>query len=594
MNEDIMKLVILIGLCLALSSENLFSQAPTLVAGWPYRTITDGGLAYNTPVFDCRIDPDNAVFFCNATHDINKFYWDSSLYPGWPYLADSIWFTAHSPTVVDIDKNGRSDVVTAGFHNRFNFDNDLLFIVDEIGQILPNYPIYFQNEPVSLNLFDIDDDNQYEILRYTVGDQLVHCLNTNGEYEPGWPVPLGSDVTGFTYCGSGGAVGDLDLDGTNEYIVMGFHHIYAYKYDGTMMPGFPIVVPDSGNFEFTNGWAWPPTLADMDHDGYLEIIVSGDNWDYTFPPLTSFIAIFNHDGSIKEGWPIYSYNEEIVMCPIPADINNDGEIEIGYQGRELNFIDINGNNLPGWPSPVIDPIGRNVGTYSDLIVVDVNGDRDCEIFIDCGSIYVDSIGEDSTEYWGHGFIYGFDHLGNYLPGFPLRVRGETFSRPPNFYFDQDTFRAYMALYSTIYIPEPPIIDTSFVELYVFPDSTGPADQWPMLSHDNLFSRNYNFVDRVTSVDDGDREILPKSAILSQNYPNPFNRSTTIEFTLPRKEHATLSVFDILGRKVIDIYDQEMEAGYHRNMVTMDVPSGIYLYRLQAGNTVITRKMTLLK
>jgi hypothetical protein len=588
-----MKVIIAILLTITLDGY-IYAQAPSLVDGWPYRTITDGGLVYNTPVFNRTVDLDKALYFCNSTHDINKFYWDSTLYPGWPFLADSIWFTNYSPTVADIDGDGQSEIVTAGYHYRINFNKDLLCTVDEHGELLPGYPILFETRPKSLNIFDMDNDNEYEILRITVGDDLIHCLKTSGEYEPGWPISLPSDVTGFTFCGSGGTAGDLDLDGTNEYILMGFHHIYAYKYDGTMMPGFPIVVPDSGNFEFTNGWAWPPTLADMDHDGYLEIIVSGDNWDYTFPPLTSFIAIFNHDGTIKEGWPIYSYNEEFGEAPIPADINNDGEMEIGYQGRQLNFIDMNGNSLPGWPSPVIDPEGRTVGTYSDLIVVDIDGDGNSEIFIDCGSLYPDSIGADSTEYWGHGYIYGFDHVGNYLSGFPLRVGGDTFSRPPNFYFDQNTSRVYMAIYTTKFVPDTPEIDTSYVELYVFPDSTGPADQWPMLSHDNLFSRNYNFVDRVTSVDDGDREILPKSAILSQNYPNPFNRSTTIEFTLPRKEHATLSVFDILGRKVIDIYDQEMEAGYHRNTITMDVPSGIYLYRLQAGNTVITRKMTLLK
>lgn len=94
--------------------------------------------------------------------------------------------------------------------------------------------------------------------------------------------------------------------------------------------------------------------------------------------------------------------------------------------------------------------------------------------------------------------------------------------------------------------------------------------------------------------DSENKNMPVVYGTLQNYPNPFNRSTSIEFTLPRKEHATLSVFDILGRKVIDIYDQEIEAGYHRNTITMDVPSGVYLYRLQAGNTVITRKLTLLK
>jgi hypothetical protein len=137
-------------------------------------------------------------------------------------------------------------------------------------------------------------------------------------------------------------------------------------------------------------------------------------------------------------------------------------------------------------------------------------------------------------------------------------------------------------------------DSIILMLYRFPDSAGALDEWPMLGHDNLMTRNYNFVDRVTSVEDEDHEILPKSPILKQNYPNPFNLSTIIEFTLPKNEHVKLSVYDILGRKVVDIYDQVLEAGTHKHRLSMDVPSGIYLYRLRAGNTAITRKMALVK
>jgi hypothetical protein len=116
----------------------------------------------------------------------------------------------------------------------------------------------------------------------------------------------------------------------------------------------------------------------------------------------------------------------------------------------------------------------------------------------------------------------------------------------------------------------------------------------MLSHDNLMTRNYNFVDRVTSAYDGGAEILPKNPILKQNYPNPFNLSTVIEFTLPKKGQVNLSVYDILGRKVVDIYDRVLEAGTHKHRLAMDAPSGVYLYRLKTENTQITRKMALVK
>jgi hypothetical protein len=377
---------------------------------------------------------------------------------------------------------------------------------------------------------------------------------------------------------------------------MGLYHIYAYRHDGTVQPGFPIVVHDSTTWCFTNGWVWPPILADLDNDNYLEIIVAGENWCTDMPPaFNSFISIYEHDGALKEGWPVYFYGELIREAPLPCDINNDGIFEIGFQGVELNFIDLSGNALPGWPVPVLDPAGRQVITYSDLIAVDVDGDHDSEIFLDNGSLYVDSIGQDSGWYGGHGYIYGFDHFGQNLTGFPFRVGGETFSRPPNFGYDPNSQSIYMAIYPTVYDPTNPMRDTGRVEVYLFPDSTGPPDQWPMLSHDNLMTRNYNFVDRVTSINDEGEEILPKSPILKQNYPNPFNFSTILEFTLPKREHVTLSIYDILGRKVADIYDQVMEAGTHRHRLSMkDVTSGIYFYTLRTEKTQITRKMTLVK
>jgi hypothetical protein len=90
---------------------------------------------------------------------------------------------------------------------------------------------------------------------------------------------------------------------------------------------------------------------------------------------------------------------------------------------------------------------------------------------------------------------------------------------------------YMSVHSAAAISPYDLVDTSYVELYVFPDSTGPPDQWPMQSHDNLHTKNYNFVDNVTAIHSGE-DVLPKNYVLKQNYPNPFNSATTIEFALP--------------------------------------------------------------
>jgi len=83
--------------------------------------------------------------------------------------------------------------------------------------------------------------------------------------------------------------------------------------------------------------------------------------------------------------------------------------------------------------------------------------------------------------------------------------------------------------------------------------------------------------------------------LLQNYPNPFNPSTTIGYALPKRSHVTLTVFNALGEKVADLVNGELGAGYHEaRFDASDLASCVYLYRLQAGDFVQTRKLILLK
>ena len=89
--------------------------------------------------------------------------------------------------------------------------------------------------------------------------------------------------------------------------------------------------------------------------------------------------------------------------------------------------------------------------------------------------------------------------------------------------------------------------------------------------------------------------LPTHFNLEQNYPNPFNPSTTISFSLPSKSFVSLKVFDTLGREVSTVISEELSAGtYSRQWTGADLPSGVYLYRLQAGSFTETRKLVLLK
>ena len=89
--------------------------------------------------------------------------------------------------------------------------------------------------------------------------------------------------------------------------------------------------------------------------------------------------------------------------------------------------------------------------------------------------------------------------------------------------------------------------------------------------------------------------LPSGFSLRQNYPNPFNPTTTIEFSIPRSENVSIDIYNLLGQKVTRLIDKVMVSGVHTaNWDASNVSSGIYFYRLQAGDFVQTRKMLLLK
>jgi hypothetical protein len=101
---------------------------------------------------------------------------------------------------------------------------------------------------------------------------------------------------------------------------------------------------------------------------------------------------------------------------------------------------------------------------------------------------------------------------------------------------------------------------------------------------------------VTSVsDDYNGSKIPENFSLSQNYPNPFNPSTKFSFELPVSGFTTLKVYDILGREVAVLLNEELTAGSHIiNFNASNLASGTYIYRLNVNGNSLTRKMILLK
>jgi hypothetical protein len=112
--------------------------------------------------------------------------------------------------------------------------------------------------------------------------------------------------------------------------------------------------------------------------------------------------------------------------------------------------------------------------------------------------------------------------------------------------------------------------------------------------DTLMNRVMNWL--LTGISSGgENELVVDSYNLEQNYPNPFNPTTTITYSLAEEVPVEMIVYDIMGREVIQLVNETQSAGvHHYNFDASALSSGIYFYKLSAGDFVSVKKMNLLK
>jgi len=116
----------------------------------------------------------------------------------------------------------------------------------------------------------------------------------------------------------------------------------------------------------------------------------------------------------------------------------------------------------------------------------------------------------------------------------------------------------------------------------------------------IFDPNNWIMDDIISVTSVDRDNITMADYkLSQNFPNPFNPSTTISYFLPKREFVNLTVYDLLGNKITTLVNEEKEAGHQfaafdfSNLNT-PISSGVYIYKIEAGQYSNSKKFMLLK
>jgi len=250
-------------------------------------------------------------------------------------------------------------------------------------------------------------------------DRKVYFVHHDPTKHVGWPIAIDHNGDGLIDGGGEPPPHMVDLDGDNVQELIqatAAGRIYAFRADGSVLPGFPITTPVKRNVAthlgapvFASGAITPPSatttsrpaIADLDHDGYPEIVYANIEGD---------VFVFHHDGSLAAGFPVHvdpafsaiplrtktnHVKTGIFGTPVLADLNGDGDLDIVVAALDQHVYawDRHGNPLPGWPLLVQDPApgGSQTPAGTEIIntptVADLDQDGTPEIVISTNEVY---------------------------------------------------------------------------------------------------------------------------------------------------------------------------------------------------------------
>lgn len=281
--------------------------------------------------------------------------------------------------------------------------------------------------------------------------------------------------------------------------------------------------------------------------------------------------------------------------------SNGGTVTGNFQiNPSVSWLSISPNNFTSTSCSDIVPIAYNFtapqtpGTYN-AVIQDMNGvwentnvtlhvtENPTTAFVRSYQVNQgQTISQFDTLYW-NGFG-PFGCQGNYIPG-----NSRLFN-----YIEHEPVSWFAINPPSISVP---LFGEGVIESTIIGDTTGNDFVYVIEEvqyyHLCLFYRVELNV--VTDVENENILSTPEDYFLGQNFPNPFNPIATIQYSIPQRSNVTLKVYDVLGNEVATLVNEEKERGvYTVNFNAIGLASGMYLYRLQVGSFIETKKMILLR
>jgi hypothetical protein len=310
------------------------------------------------------------------------FHHDGTPVAGFP-LNYGAGMGVYTPSLADVDNDGKCEITVISHQWDSPYGNAQLHLlkVTSTGTAeVPGFPITFErgasNGPA---VGDIDGDGNPEIILCTGGLSdgsvlsKVIAYSSTGEVKPGFPW-----IVGRNSIGCNPTLYDLDRDGKLEIIVRvkpdnNVNGLYALRYDGTLMPGFPFPIT-YGNPEAC------VAVGDMDGDGIPELAYGGVE-----AVDSGKVWVYNLGGSLLPGFPARVYRTWVDGSVAIADVDGDGKGDVvcgtngvsSAPGRICAF-NFRGETIPGFPISPGNPLLNSFTTHVTL--VDIDGDGGTDIF----------------------------------------------------------------------------------------------------------------------------------------------------------------------------------------------------------------------
>ena len=533
-------------------------------AGFP-KTVP--GESFEGGIF-CQMDSDPELEIVYAIRQtIQAWNIDGSTVPGWP--VNLSYVAQGAPSYGDIDGDGQAEIVV-GTAN-VTGSAGAIYAFEKNGTPVTGFPVNNGGTSRTIVLADLNNDGSLEIItnkRLSSAGE-VWVFKGDGTVYPGWPQTINHVPA------SSSAVGDITGDGIPEIISESYLSLYAWDRDGNLLTGFPFSMPNGDVNSYSS-----PVIADIDDDNIPEILFGSHALSGT-----GYLYILKNDGTVLNGWP-KTTSQWIYAPPVLGYVNNDNIIDIivgdqvgsGVPADYLYGWDKDGNVLSGFPMGPINAINNQAA------LGDIDNDNQLEILVD-----------DNSQISGMGQYLAFNHDGTPVSGWTIPTIGASFFNMPCLTdLNNDGMLDMVgAGYS--------IGGSNETNVYIW--NTGISfDASKIVNPVWQFNPRHNGVygdNNIVSVHQVSSEI-PDRFSLKQNYPNPFNPVTVIRYSIPsdvrgQTSKIKLRVYDNLGKQISELVNEAQPAGsYAVDFNGSDLSSGIYFYKLEAGNFSETKSMVLLK